>query len=300
MAKRTEIHKTKETPYVIWLENLRRKDLPSVGGKNASLGEMLSQLKQKGIHIPDGFATTSAAYWEFLKINHLPEKIRLELEKLRKGKQPLETTGSAIRGMLLHASFPPRLKEEIVVAYRELCKRAKRAHLDVAVRSSATAEDLPDASFAGQQETFLNIRGEEALLEACRKCFASLFTNRAISYRSVKHFDPFKIALSIGIQRMVRSDLSGAGVMFTLDTESGFRNVAVINAAWGLGENVVQGAVTPDEYIVFKPLLNKKDIVPILEKSLGDKEKKMIYKESGITPVKNVETSLKEKGSFVL
>jgi pyruvate,water dikinase len=263
--------------YVRWLDTLRVKDVPIVGGKNASLGEMVGALKGEGIQVPDGFATTADAYWEFLKINNLEKQIARLVKRPGGGKE--------IRKLLLKGKFSEAFCQQITKAY------AKLDHADVAVRSSATAEDLPDASFAGQQETFLNVRGTKALLEACKKCYASLFTDRAISYRNAKGFDHLKIALSIGVQKMVRSDLASSGVLFTLDTETGFRKVIVINAAWGLGENVVQGTITPDEYVVFKPLLS------IIEKTLGEKEQKMIYfKES----VKNVKTTKKEQTSFVL
>ncbi len=191
----------------------------------------------------------------------------------------------------------PRLFE---AAYQELCRRTGKADADVAVRSSATAEDLPDASFAGQQESYLNIRGEKALLDACRRCYASLFTDRAISYRQAKRFDHLKVALSVGVQTMVRSDLGGAGVMFSIDTETGFDKVVLVNAAWGLGENVVQGAVDPDEYQVFKPLLSQPSLVPIIEKKLGEKAKKMVYAQDGDHPTRNVPTSKAERATFVL
>src|SRR5690606_29223055 len=189
--------------------------------------------------------------------------------------------------------------QEIVKAYHELSQRAGKADTDVAVRSSATAEDLPDASFAGQQETYLNIRGEAALLNACRRCYASLFTDRAISYRKAKGFEHMKVALSVGVQQMVRADLGGSGVMFSIDTETGFDRVVLINAAWGLGENVVQGTVDPDEYQVFKPLLSKKSLTPIVEKKLGEKAKKMIYAR-GDAPTRNVPTSKAERAAYVL
>jgi pyruvate,water dikinase len=196
--------------------------------------------------------------------------------------------------------WPPDAAQAITATYEELCRRAGKRDADVAVRSSATAEDLPDASFAGQQETFLNIRGEVALLDACRRCFASLFTDRAISYRNAKGFDHLKVALSVGVQRMIRSDLGGAGVMFSIDTETGFDRVVLINAAWGLGENVVQGAVDPDEYQVFKPLLSQSSLVPIIEKTLGQKAQKMIYAQDADSPTRNVPTSKAERVAFVL
>jgi pyruvate,water dikinase len=239
---------------VIWLEDASRKDVPSVGGKNASLGEMLNQLGSKGIAVPTGFATTSKAYWRFLDANDLKPAIAGAVQEYIDGHVTLAETGAAIRKMILRGKWPEELAAEIGEFYADMSKKTGRDEVDVAVRSSATAEDLPDASFAGQQETYLNIKGERELLEACKKCFASLFTDRAISYRQVKGFDHLEVALSIGVQQMVRSDKGGSGVMFSIDTETGFDKVVVINAAWGLGENVVQGAVDPDEFVVFKPL----------------------------------------------
>jgi pyruvate, water dikinase len=272
-----------------WFEELGMRDVPSVGGKNASLGEMFSHLKNEGIIVPEGFATTAESYFEFLETNHLKERIKELLNKL--GKEPLAEIGKEIRALFLHADFSENFKTSLESAYLQLGKRYKTKNVDVAVRSSATAEDLPDASFAGQQETFLNVRGIEPLLDACRKCYASLFTDRAISYREAKGFDHLQIALSIGVQKMIRSDKAAAGVMFTLDTETGFRELIVINASWGLGENVVQGTVTPDEYRIFKPLFT------LIEKTLGDKEKKMVYTKTGI---KNIPTSKKERERFAL
>ncbi|MGQ9647108.1 MAG: phosphoenolpyruvate synthase [Thermodesulfobacteriota bacterium] len=290
----------KENSHIRWFETLSSKDVPLVGGKNASLGEMIRRLKKDNIRVPDGFATTSAAYWEFLDANDLKGKIQSNLEDMESGKKPLEKTGKSIRDLILKGHFPEEIAEAIRNAYDELCKRYDMDGVDVAVRSSATAEDLPEASFAGQQESFLNVSGEEELLEACRKCYASLFTDRAIAYREEKGFDHMKVALSVGVQKMVRSDKAGAGVMFSIDTETGFPDVAVINTAWGLGENVVQGTVTPDEYTVFKPLLDKRGFQPIIEKTVGSKEKKMIYAMGGTKATKNIDTSKEERRSFVL
>ncbi len=290
----------KENDYIRWFENLRSKDVAIVGGKNASLGEMISTLKDEGITVPNGFATTAEDYWEFLRANNLMERIKSHLGDLKSGHRSLEKVGKSIRRLFLRAHFPQEIALAIRTAYRELCKRYDTDAADVAVRSSATAEDLPEASFAGQQETFLNVVGEEELLEACRKCYASLFTDRAISYREEKGFEHMGVALSIGVQKMVRSDKACAGVMFTIDTETGFRDVVLINAAWGLGENVVQGVVTPDEYTVFKPLLSEKNLKPILEKFLGDKEKKMVYAKGVSKTTKNIDTSKEERRSFVL
>ncbi|MGA2817177.1 MAG: phosphoenolpyruvate synthase [Xanthobacteraceae bacterium] len=288
------------TPFVVWFEHLGRGDVPLVGGKNASLGEMVCHLTQQGIRVPSGFATTADAYWRFVDANGLRETIAGLLGDLDSGKAPLAEAGSAIRRAFLRATWPADLAEAITSSYQELNRRSGKTDADVAVRSSATAEDLPDASFAGQQESYLNIRGAAALLDACRRCYASLFTDRAIAYRQAKGFDHLKIALSIGIQNMVRSDLGGAGVMFSIDTETGFDKVVVINASWGLGENVVQGAVDPDEYQIYKPLLSDPSLIPIIEKAIGAKAQKMIYASEGDRPTRNVPTSKAERSAFVL
>ncbi len=290
----------KNPQHVAWFEDLTRGEVARVGGKNASLGEMVRNLGARGVKVPPGFATTADAYWEFVRANGLAKTIAAALADLDSGKASLAETGQALRRAFLRGDWPEGIAAEIRAAYRQLCERAGGTDLDVAVRSSATAEDLPDASFAGQQETFLNIRGEAALLDACRRCYASLFTDRAISYRTVKGFDHMKVALSVGVQRMVRSDLGGAGVMFSIDTETGFDRVVLINAAWGLGENVVQGAVDPDEYQVFKPLLENRRVTPIMEKTLGGKAQKMIYATDGDAPTRNVPTSRAERAAFVL
>lgn len=286
--------------YVRWLENLSSDDVPLVGGKNASLGEMIGALKEKGIRVPDGFATTAEAYWKFLEANDLTGKLQALLKDLKSGEKPLDQVGKAIRSLFLHAEFPADIARDIREAYRELCRRSGAEEVDVAVRSSATAEDLPEASFAGQQETFLNVTGEAALMEACRRCYASLFTDRAISYRKEHGFDDLKVALSVGVQKMVRSDKAGAGVIFSIDTETGFPEVVVITAAFGLGENVVQGTVNPDEYLVFKPLLKQDRLKPIIEKTLGAKEKKMVYAAGGTKATKNIDTPKAERNTFVL
>ena len=283
-----------------WFEDLGADDVAVVGGKNASLGEMIQALKKEDIRVPDGFATTSEAYRDFLHANDLEQKIQDRLDDLHQGKQPLEKIGKSIRRLFARAPFPEKTAQAIGEAYARLAGRYDDEDVDVAVRSSATAEDLPEASFAGQQETFLNVTGVDELLEACRKCYASLFTDRAISYREEKGFDHMKVALSVGVQKMVRADKGGSGVMFTLDTDTGFRQAVVINAAWGLGENVVQGTVTPDEYIVFKPLLGKSNYSPIIGKTLGDKEKKMVYARGGSRTTRNINASKKERRSFVL
>jgi pyruvate,water dikinase len=289
-----------QTPQVLWFEKVGRGDVARVGGKNASLGEMVAHLGGNGVRVPPGFATTAEAYWRYVEANGLKPKMTDALAKLSAGQATLAETGGAIRALFLHGEWPPATAQAIRASYAELCQRAGKDNVDVAVRSSATAEDLPDASFAGQQETYLNIRGDKALLDACRRCYASLFTDRAISYRQVKGFDHMKVALSIGVQRMVRSDRGGSGVMFSLDTESGFDKVVLINAAWGLGENVVQGAVDPDEYVTFKPLLANPSFTPIIEKKCGEKAQKMIYTSDAAHPTRNVPTSKAERAAFVL
>lgn len=288
-----------ENSYIQWFDQLKNTDVEIVGGKNASLGEMISSLKDEGVRVPDGFATTADAYWAFIEANQLQDQIQSQLHALENDKQSLAETGKAIRRLFHDAPFPDDLRDAICEAYRELSRRYEVNEVDTAVRSSATAEDLPDASFAGQQETFLNVTGEKKLLDACRKCYASLFTNRAISYREEKGFDHMDVALSIGVQKMVRSDKASAGVMFSIDTETGFEGVALITGAWGLGENVVQGTVTPDQFTVFKPLLDGQHR-PIIEKTKGSKTQKMIYAEEDSKAVVNVKTSGKERNAFVL
>jgi pyruvate,water dikinase len=287
------------TETIEWFENLRRTDVPRVGGKNASLGEMVHALVPRGVNIPPGFATTAAAYWQYVDANNLRDEIAALISDWKAGRIGLAEAGGAIRDLLLQGDWPIELAESIASSYRALAERTGSADVAVAVRSSATAEDLPDASFAGQQETFLNIQGEADLLQACKRCYASLFTDRAISYRDAKGFDHMQVALSIGVQEMVRSDIGGSGVMFSIDTETGFDKVVLIDAAWGLGENVVQGAVDPDEYQVFKPLLHRTGVTPIIEKKLGAKAIKMIYAR-GEPPTRNVPTSKRERARFVL
>tara|TARA_R110000787_G_scaffold37241_4_gene94854 strand:+ start:390 stop:2768 length:2379 start_codon:yes stop_codon:yes gene_type:complete len=283
---------------VIDFGKLTRDDVEIVGGKNASLGEMIGALGKKGILVPPGFATTADAFRRYLSANNLDTSIAAELDKLAAGKTTLHKAGKAIRSLIVCGDWPEDTAEAILAHYRDLGKTHGEENVPVAVRSSATAEDLPDASFAGQQETFLNVAGEAALLNACRKCYASLFTDRAISYRQIKGFSHTKVALSVGVQLMVRADIGGSGVMFSIDTETGFPDAVLINAAWGLGENVVQGAVDPDEYQVFKPFLSNADLSPILEKQLGGKEIKMIRNASGAP--RNVPTSKAERQQFVL
>ncbi|MFA6909361.1 MAG: phosphoenolpyruvate synthase [Patescibacteria group bacterium] len=288
----------RKTQFILWFNELGIKDVPIVGGKNASLGEMYRKLVKKGVRIPNGFAITASAYFHLLKDAGIRDDIRRILSDLNTHDiRNLQAHGRKVRDIILKAEFPTDLKDLIVENYRKLEKQYGR-NVDVAVRSSATAEDLPDASFAGQQETYLNIRGVEALLEACRKCFASLFTDRAISYREDKHFDHFSIGLSIGVQRMVRSDKGTSGVMFSIDTESGHKDMVLINGSYGLGENIVQGAVSPDEFYVHKPTL-KKGFRPIVSKMLGTKKIKMIY-TTGAVPTKNISVSPADRNRFCI
>jgi pyruvate,water dikinase len=280
---------------VLPLSIIRRRDVARVGGKNASLGEMIGTLESAGVRVPGGFATTAVAYRRFIDANDLNHRIAQAIGVLHKDLSNLGHIGGSIRSLILDATFPPELAEAIRRAYGDMQAAGARA---VAVRSSATAEDLPEASFAGQLETYLNVEGEDALLEACKKCFASLFTDRAIAYRETHGFDHMKIALSVGVQKMVRSDLASSGVMFSIDTETGFPRSVLINGAWGLGETVVQGMVDPDEYHAFKPLLDNKSLVPIIEKAVGAKRRKMIYGDKGSTVL--IDTSDAERRDFVL
>jgi len=285
--------------FIKWFRELSIGDIPLVGGKNASLGEMFRELAPKGVKVPDGFAITSDAYRHFLRSAGLDEEITRLLRGLDTSDMDnLRQRGNLVRHAILAAELPADLEGAILTAYAEL-QGSDAEPVDVAVRSSATAEDLPDASFAGQQETYLNVQGRLALVDACRRCFASLFTDRAISYRTDKGFEHFKIALSIGVQRMVRADLAASGVMFTLDTETGFRDAVLINAAYGLGENVVQGSVNPDEYYVFKPTL-KAGFGPVLQKIVGTKEFKMVYDTGGGRMVKNIPVSPGDRVKFAI
>ncbi len=286
--------------YIRFFKELKISDVPMVGGKNASLGEMYRELTGKGIKVPNGFATTADAYWLYLKHNGLKEEIEKTLSGLDTGDvEALASCGNYLRHKLAHAEMPPELEKEIEAAYTQLMEEYAEKPLAVAVRSSATAEDLPDASFAGQQETYLNVRGASHVIETVKRVFASLFTNRAISYRVDKGFDHMKVALSAGIQKMVRSDLASAGVMFSIDTESGFRDAVFITGAYGLGENVVQGAVSPDEAYVFKPTL-KEGFTPVLSRHLGEKAIKMIYSDSLKQPTKNVPVPVEDQQRYCL
>ncbi|HSF08742.1 MAG TPA: phosphoenolpyruvate synthase [Nitrospirales bacterium] len=285
--------------YILWFEEIGLQDISRVGGKNASLGEMYRELTPQGVRIPNGFAITAEAYRYVLREAGLDTKIQQILGDLDTGDMSnLRQRGRQIRQAIIGATLPPALEQAIEEAYARLSAQSKDG-ADVAVRSSATAEDLPDASFAGQQETYLNVQGHQALFETCKRCFASLFTDRAISYRVDKGFDHLQIALSIGVQQMVRSDLASAGVLFTIDTETGFPDVVLINASYGLGENVVQGAVNPDEYYVFKPTL-KQGFQPILHKITGSKEFKLIYDIGGNKMVKNVPVSPDDRNRFAM
>ncbi len=269
--------------YIRFFSELGIKDVPSVGGKNASLGEMYRKLTSKGINVPNGFATTAEAYNYFMEEAGLKDKIRKILEGLNTHDvTDLMKRGEQVRKTILATKMPKDLEDEIAEAYKILSKEYKVANVDTAIRSSATAEDLPDASFAGQQETFLNIKSEKQVILAVKKCIASLFTNRAISYRVDKGFDHFKIALSAGVQKMVRSDLAASGVMFSIDTESGFENAVLINSIYGLGENIVQGKVNPDEFYVFKPTK------AIISRSIGKKNLRMVYSTAKGKTVKDV------------
>jgi len=289
-----ELSMTQE--FVKWFEDLTINDVPSVGGKNASLGEMIQNLGKKGVRVPSGFAITAYAYKYMIEKAGIDVKIKEILKNLdTHDVTDLAARGQKIRNLIKNAPIPPELEEDIRRHYREMEFRYGE-DVDVAVRSSATAEDLPDASFAGQQETYLNVRGENDLIEKVRDCFASLFTNRAISYRVDKGFDHFSVYLSVGVQKMVRSDLACSGVMFSIDTESGFTNAVYITGAYGLGENVVQGTVNPDQFYVFKPTLMK-GFKPILEKKLGSKEKRLIY---GTTGTKQTKVTPQDKAKFVI
>ena len=288
----------KDKKFIMWFDEIGIEDIPYVGGKNASLGEMYQYLGKKGVKIPYGFAITANSYRYILEKSGVKDQVKKILKDLdTHNMDQLAEKGHKIRDLIRHADVPKDLEKDIFDAYDKLCKKEKINDLDVAVRSSATAEDLPDASFAGQQESYLNIKGKQNLLEAVRKCFASLFTNRAISYRVDKKFDHFSIGLSVVVQRMVRSDMASSGIMFSIDTETGFKDVVVINSTYGLGENIVQGAVNPDEFIIFKPTL-KLGKKPIISKVVGEKAVRMVYDTQGNKPVKNISVETADRNKF--
>ncbi len=293
-------------PDILWFEEINLQDIGLVGGKNASLGEMLQSIAEIGIKVPDGFAVTAQVYRDFIRANNLETSIDTHLNAMARGQQNLAQTGSAIRELIGAADFSATQVAAITEAYESLCAKTGETLCSVAVRSSATAEDLPEASFAGQQESYLNVSGVPALLAACRDCFASLYTDRAIAYREQQGFAHQQVALSVGVQKMVRSDLACAGVMFTLDTESGFADAVLISGAWGLGETIVKGRVNPDRYMIFKPLLaadngEETQLRPIIEKTLGSKLEKMVYGSASDDETTLIEvTSHAEQHSFTL
>jgi len=292
--------------HILFFDQISNKDVPRVGGKNASLGEMYNQLNPKGIGIPNGFALTAKAYRLFRVKNKLEKTLNDLLHALDTDQYTnLSEIGKKARGLILGASFPDEIIEAINTAYASLSEQCKISDLDVAVRSSATAEDLPTASFAGRMESFLNISGEKQLLDAVHRCYASLFTDRAIKYRHDMGFTDMDIAISVGIQQMVRSDKAASGVAFTIDPDNGFENAIIINSVWGLGENIVQGRSTPDEWIVFKPTLTDEKLHPILKSSCGKKEYTMVYSEkiegaSVEKTISNFETSIEKQNTFSL
>ena len=290
---------------ILWLKEINLKDVPLVGGKNASLGEMYQVFLKKRVNIPDGFALTTRAYWYFIKTNKIDKKLKEIFKEFKpQSIKSLQKVGQKARVFILRAKFPEDLKKDILTAYQKLGKKYGE-NVGVAVRSSGVCEDMPEASFAGQFESFLNVKGEEELLSAVKKCLASTFNDRVISYREEKKIPHLKFALSVGIIKMVRSDLSSSGVIFTLDTETGFPNVVLINSIWGIGEMIVKGKITPDEFYVFKPTL-KKNFKSIIVKNLGRKTKKYIYaktgglKEVGVKPVKQLKFSLNDEEILTL
>ncbi len=281
---------------ILWFNDIGLGDLARVGGKNASLGEMVRELAPVGVRVPPGFAVSAQVFRDYLRNNHLDKPLADELAALQRGAQTLAQTGRRIRQLILRGEFTAEQAAAITSAYQRLCDLNDRQAVHVAVRSSATAEDLPQASFAGQQESYLNIRGAATVLDACRHCFASLYTDRAIAYREEQGFAHLQVALSVGVQQMVRSDRAGAGVMFTLDTETGFPDVVLINAAWGLGELVVKGHVNPDRYMVHKPLLSDEARFPIIEKRCGGKREKLVYNEGEGATLSAATTALATSG----
>jgi len=288
----------KSRKFILWFREISKKDVPLVGGKNASIGEMQRALSKKGVNLPDGFALTAKAYWYFLKKNKIDKALKEIFEQFDpKSLESLKETGKKARSLILEAEFPKDLEREILKAYRRLSKKYNQPEVDVAVRSSATAEDLLSASFAGQYETYLNVCGKENLLFSIKKSMASMFNDRVIAYREEKGFPHLKIALSVGVQKMVRSDLASSGVIFTLDTETGFPEVILINSIFGIGEMIVKGKITPDEFYVFKPTL-KQGFKSIIIKNLGRKEKKMVYDRKG--GIKEVPVSKNQQLRFSL
>lgn len=283
---------------IYWYDNLGIANVAQVGGKNASLGEMISTMAEEGVRVPLGFATGAQLYRDFLSQNNLEKPIANYLNEMTMGKKTLVETGLIIRELIANGEFSELQKQAIASAYQQLAERIGEKNLSVAVRSSATAEDLPEASFAGQQESYLNITGVDDLLECCRLCFASLYTDRAIVYREEQGFEHQQVALSVGVQQMIESEV--AGVMFSLDTENGFPDVVMINGSWGLGETIVKGSVTPDLFMVYKPLLGKSDYRPIIEKQRGSKLLKMIYSTSTENPTLTIDTTATERMSLVL
>jgi pyruvate, water dikinase len=287
-----------EMRWVRWFSELSGEDVPLVGGKNASLGEMTRSLAPLGVRVPDGFAVTAEGYRHFLEENKLVERLEAEVADLRREDvEGLALASRRIRDLVLGGTFPEELAREITKSYRELSACYDETNTDVAVRSSATAEDLPTASFAGQQESFLNVHGEAQLLESVKKCFASLFTPRAIGYREDMGFSHLEVALSVGVQKMVRSDLASSGVIFTLDPESGFEDVVLVTSTWGLGESIVQGRVEPDQFYAHKPTLAR-GYDSLIRRQLGSKETALVYDESGHRSVKNVPVSHEQRRSF--
>ena len=288
----------KNKKHILWFKEVSSKDVALVGGKNASLGEMFSRLTKRGINIPDGFALTAEAYWYYLKANGIDKKLKEIFKKFNpQDIKSLEKTGRKARQLILNGEIPCDLEKQVLINYRKLSKKYGDKNISIAARSSATAEDLPSASFAGQHETFLNVRGEKQLLQAVKKCMASLFTNRVIAYREEKGFSHLKIALSVGIQKMVRSDLACSGIIFTLDTETGFKDVVLINSTWGIGEMIVKGKITPDQFYVFKPTL-KKGFNSIIVKNLGRKNRKYVYSKKG--GLKETDVSVQKQLKFSL
>ncbi len=284
--------------YILSFDEICLKDVPLVGGKNASLGEMIGKLTKKGVRIPEGFALTTRAYWYFLKKNKIDHQLKEVFKNFdSKSIASLQKTGKICRNLILRAKFPKDLQREIIAAYKKLSENYRTKNTDVAIRSSGVAEDAPTTSFAGQFETYLNVSGEKALLEAIQNCLASAFGDRVIAYRDEKNLPQLKFALSVGVQKMVRSDLASSGIIFTLDTETGFSNVVLINSIFGVGEMIVQGKITPDEFYVFKPTL-KKGFKPIIVRDLGRKTKKYIYGKTG--GLKEVSVSQKDRARFSL